>query len=68
MLLAAVPWMACSIGMTMLNKLAVTKTSAPLGVVMVQMTATCVVALASRDLHCEKGHEDVGSHDPNGSS
>ena len=51
LLLSAIPWMACSIGMTVLNKLAVTKTGAPLGVVMVQMTATCVVALASRDLH-----------------
>ena len=55
LLLAAVPWMACSIGMTVLNKLAVMKTGAPLGVVMVQMAATCVVALASRDLHFGRG-------------
>ena len=36
-LLAALCWAACSIGMTILNKLAVTRTGAPMGVVMVQI-------------------------------
>eukprot|EP00966_Prymnesium_polylepis_P091945 2128623-Prymnesium_polylepis.1 len=55
LVLAASFWASCSIGMTILNKLAVSKTGAPLGVVMVQMAATCAVAVASGNLHFGKG-------------
>ena len=55
LVLAAASWASCSIGMTLLNKLAVSKTGAPLGVVMVQMATTCVVAVASRNVRFGKG-------------
>jgi len=45
--MAAVSWARCSIGMTVLNKVAVNRTRAPVAVVIVQMLATCVLAAAS---------------------
>ena len=52
---AALAWAACSIGMTVLNKLAVNRTRAPVAVVIVQMLATCVMAAASCDLRFGQG-------------
>ena len=54
-LLAAVSWAACSIGMTLLNKLSVNKSGSPYGVVLVQMGVTCVAAVATRDLRFGEG-------------
>ena len=45
-LAAAASWGTCSIGMTLLNKRAIDKTGAPLGVVVLQMLATVLVALS----------------------
>ena len=53
--LAGLSWAACSIGMTLLNKLAVTKSGSAFGVVMVQMVVTCVAALATRKVHIGQG-------------
>ena len=53
--LAAVSWASCSIGMTLLNKLSVSKSGCPYGVVMVQMAVTCLAAVASRNLHFGEG-------------
>lgn len=53
--LAALAWAACSIGMTVLNKLAVNRTRAPVAVVVLQMLATCAVAAASGNLHFGQG-------------
>ena len=52
---AALSFSACSIGMTLLNKLAVSRTSAPLGVLVVQLATTCVLAIASGNLHFGTG-------------
>jgi hypothetical protein len=55
-LAAAASWGVCSIGMTLLNKRAIDKTGAPLGVVVLQMLATVLVALSQyRRLHFGKG-------------
>ena len=54
-MLAAVSWAACSIGMTLLNKLSVNKSGSPYGVVLVQMGVTCVAAVATRDLRFGEG-------------
>lgn len=48
-------WASCSIGMTVLNKLAVNRTRAPLAVVVVQMLATCVMSVASGNLKFGQG-------------
>ena len=53
--LAALSWAACSIGMTLLNKLSVSKSGSPYGVVLVQMAVTCVAAVATRDLRFGEG-------------
>ena len=53
--LAAVSWAACSIGMTLLNKLSVSKSGSPYGVVLVQMGVTCIAAVATRDLRFGEG-------------
>ena len=52
---ACISWASCSIGMTVLNKLAVNKTHAPVAVVIVQMLATSAVAVASRNLKFGEG-------------
>ena len=53
---AAVSWGVCSIGMTLLNKRAIDKTGAPLGVVVLQMLVTVLVALSQyRWLHFGQG-------------
>jgi|EP00908_Phaeocystis_cordata_P005901 hypothetical protein len=55
-LAAGVSWGVCSIGMTLLNKRAVEKTGAPLGVVALQMLATSLLALSQyKTLHFGKG-------------
>ena len=55
-LAAAASWSTCSIGMTLLNKRAIDKTGAPLGVVVLQMLATVLVALSQhRRLHFGQG-------------
>jgi len=55
-LAAAASWGTCSIGMTLLNKRAIDKTGAPLGVVVLQMLATVLVALSQhRRLHFGQG-------------
>ena len=48
--LASLSWGSCSIGMTVLNKMSVSKTRAPVAVVIVQMLATCAMATASGNL------------------
>ena len=48
--LASLSWGSCSIGMTILNKMSVSKTRAPVAVVIVQMLATCAMAAASGNL------------------
>ena len=53
--LSAVSWAACSIGMTLLNKVSVNKSGSPYGVVLVQMGVTCVAAVATRDLRFGEG-------------
>ena len=53
--LATLAWASCSIGMTVLNKLAVNRTRAPIAVVIVQMLATCAMAVATRNLHFGPG-------------
>lgn len=53
--LATLAWASCSIGMTLLNKEAVSKTHAPVAVVILQMCVTCVMAIASRDLRFGEG-------------
>mmetsp|Transcript_21976 Transcript_21976/g.44891 ORF Transcript_21976/g.44891 Transcript_21976/m.44891 type:complete len:363 (-) Transcript_21976:136-1224(-) len=53
--LAALSWATCSIGMTLLNKLSVSKSGSPFGVVLVQMAVTCVAAVATRNLHFGEG-------------
>ena len=52
---SAVSWAACSIGMTLLNKVSVNKSGSPYGVVLVQMGVTCVAAVATRDLRFGEG-------------
>ena len=52
---ATFAWSVCSVGITVLNKMVITKTHAPLAVVIVQMIATVTMALASRDIHFGKG-------------
>jgi len=42
---SALAWALCSIGMTLLNKLAVKSTQAPLGVLLLQMSVTSIVVL-----------------------
>ena len=42
--LAAAAWSTCSVGMTLVNKLAVTATRAPMGVVLIQMATTAAAA------------------------
>ena len=55
-LAAAASWGTCSIGMTLLNKRAIDKTGAPLGVLILQMLATVLVALSQhRRLHFGQG-------------
>ena len=55
-LAAAASWGVCSIGMTLLNKRAIDKTGAPLGVVVLQMLATVLVALSQyKRLHFGQG-------------
>ena len=55
-LAAGASWGVCSIGMTLLNKRAIEKTGAPLGVVVLQMLATVLVALSQyRRLHFGQG-------------
>ena len=55
-LAAGASWGVCSIGMTLLNKRAIEKTGAPLGVVVLQMLATVLVALSQyRRLHFGRG-------------
>ena len=55
-LAAGASWGACSIGMTLLNKRAIDKTGAPLGVVVLQMLATVLVAISQfRRLHFGRG-------------
>jgi len=55
-LAAGVSWGACSIGMTLLNKRAIQKTGAPLGVLILQMLATVLMALLQfRMLHFGRG-------------
>ena len=53
--LSAVSWAACSIGMTLLNKVSVNKSGSPYGVVLVQMGVTCIAAVATRDLRFGEG-------------
>jgi len=53
--IAAVAWSASSISMTVLNKLVVTHSHAPMAVVVVQMIATVGVSANSRDLHFGEG-------------
>ena len=55
MLLVAAGWAVSSIGMTLLNKMAVSRAGAPLGILIFQMGITCVAALASRNVHLGKG-------------
>ena len=52
---ATLAWSICSISMTILNKLAVNHTRAPIAVVIVQMLATCAMAAASCDLRFGAG-------------
>lgn len=54
-MLAGCSWAACSLGMTILNKLVVSKTRAPIVAVIVQMLATALTACASRKLHFGAG-------------
>jgi len=52
---AGVSWAACSISMTLLNKVAVGKSHAPIAVVVMQMLATVGIALASNDVRFGAG-------------
>ncbi len=52
---ATVAWGTCSVGMTLLNKIVVIKSHAPLAVVIVQMVATVGMAFASRNVHFGEG-------------
>ena len=62
-LAAGASWGVCSIGMTLLNKRAIEKTGAPLGVVVLQMLATVLVALSQyRRLHFGRGQPHT-AHD-----
>ena len=45
--LAGLLWSACSVGMTLLNKLAVSSTEAPFGILLVQLLFTILAVLAS---------------------
>ena len=53
--IAVAGWATSSVGMTLLNKVAVSSTDAPFGVLIVQMSITCVLALASRNIHLGEG-------------
>ena len=52
---ATVSWAACSISMTLLNKVSISRTRAPVAVVIVQMLATALLAVCSRDLKFGQG-------------
>ena len=53
--IAAVSWSACSCGMTLLNKVAVSRTDAPLLVIVAQMVVTTALALCSCNLRFGDG-------------
>ena len=52
---AAASFSACSIGMTLLNKLAVSHTRCPLGTLVVQLATTCLMAGASGSVRFGQG-------------
>ena len=53
--LAAAAWSTCSVGMTLVNKLAVTATRAPMGVVLIQMATTAAAAALTCNVHLGDG-------------
>ena len=53
--LAAAAWSLCSVGMTLVNKLAVTATRAPMGVVLIQMATTAAAAALTCNVHLGDG-------------
>jgi len=53
--MAAASWATCSISMTLLNKVAVGRSHAPIAVVIVQMLATVGMAAGSKNVHFGNG-------------
>ena len=53
--LAGASWSACSVSMTVLNKIAINKTDAPIAVLILQMVVTTLIAGASSDIRFGAG-------------
>ena len=54
--LAALLWSVCSVGMTVLNKLALSEAKAPFGILMVQMLFACVAVIVKEGRRLRFGH------------